>query len=68
MRVMNINARIFEIISNIPEGHFVFVENIATGESNWSKDAADFFGFTNTRISNTKDVMQGIAHPEDKER
>ena len=68
MRVMNINARIFEIISNIPEGHFVFVENIATGESNWSMEAANFFGFPKTRISNTKEVMQEIAHPEDKER
>ena len=65
---MNINARIFEIISNIPEGHFVFVENINTGESNWSKDAADFFGFDKCRIENTKEVMQRIAHPDDKER
>ena len=65
---MDINARIFEIISNIPEGHFVFVENIVTGVSNWSKDAADFFGFSQCRIENTKEVMQNIAHPEDKER
>ena len=40
---MNINAEVFEISRDVPEGHFVFVENIESGESNWSKEAVDYF-------------------------
>lgn len=31
---MNINAEIFEIISSVPEGYFIFAGNIESGESN----------------------------------
>lgn len=42
---MSINEKVLEIIEEVPEGHFLFVENIDTGESNWSEDAVEYFGF-----------------------
>ena len=65
---MNINAEVFEISRDVPEGHFVFVENIESGESNWSKEAVDYFGFPNSTLGNTKEMILGITHPEDLER
>lgn len=68
MSGMNINAEVLEIIRNVPEGYFVFVEDIESGESNWSKEAVEYFGFSDCKISNTKEAMQDIVHLEDRER
>lgn len=64
---MSINEKVLEIIEEVPEGHFLFVENIETGESSWSEDAAEYFGFSDCTIFNTKEKMQKMAHPEDRE-
>lgn len=65
---MNINAEVLEIIRRIPEGNFVFVENMKTGESNWNKEAVEYFGFADCKLDNTREIMKDITHPEDKER
>ena len=68
MQDMNINEAVCEIINSVPEGHFVFVENIENGESTWSKEAVEYFGFSDCRIENTKDFIQEITYADDKER
>ena len=68
MQDMNINEAVCEIINSVPEGHFVFVENIENGESTWSKEAVEYFGFPDCRIENTKDFIQEITYVDDKER
>ena len=68
MRVEEINSKVFDVISSIPDGQFVFVENIETGVSSWTKDAVEYFGLSGVNISNTKDVMRAMAHPDDLER
>lgn len=65
---MNINAEVLDIIRAIPEGHFTFVENVQTGESNWNKEAVEYFGFSDYTIQNTKEKMQSITHPNDQDR
>ena len=64
----DINARIFEIISNIPDGQFVFVENIEAGVSNWTKEAVEYFGLPGINVFHTRDVMRALVHPDDLER
>ena len=61
----SINAQIWDIVSDIPDGQFVFVENIETGVSNWSQEAVDYFGLSGITIEDTKGVMDMITHPED---
>lgn len=68
MQSTDINTKIFEIISNIPDGQFIFVENIAAGISNWSKEAVDYFGLPGLNVCNTKEVMRAKVHPDDVER
>ena len=65
---MKINSEVIDIIKNVPEGHFAFVENMESGESNWSEEAVEYFGFSDYVVHNTKELMQSITHPEDKER
>ena len=65
---MNINAEVFEFIRDVPQGQFVFVENIETGESTWSKEAVEYFGYLDRRIEHTKEKIYDILHPEDRER
>lgn len=68
MRGEDINSKIFDIISSIPDGQFIFVENIETGVSNWVNEAVDFFGFSGCNVENTKEVMRSMVHPEDLEK
>lgn len=68
MRGEDINSKVFDVISSIPDGQFIFVENIETGVSSWSKEAVEYFGLSGVNVSNTKDVMREMAHPEDLER
>ena len=65
---MNINSEIFEFIREVPEGQFIFIENIASDESTWNKEAAEFFGFPNCKVGNTKGLIKEKVHPEDQER
>lgn len=68
MRGEDINSKIFDIISSIPDGQFIFVENIETGVSNWVNEAVNFFGFSGCNVENTKEVMRSMVHPEDLEK
>lgn len=68
MQSTDINTKIFEIISNIPDGQFIFVENVASGISNWSREAVEYFGLPGINVFNTKEVMRAMVHPDDVER
>ena len=68
MQGEDINSKVFDVISSIPDGQFIFVENVETGVSNWSKEAVDYFGLYGVNISNTKEAMRVMTHPDDLDR
>lgn len=68
MRGAEFSAKIFDVVSNIPEGQFVFMENITAGVSNWSKDAVEYFGLPGTNITNTREILRSHVHPDDVEQ
>ena len=41
--------------------------NLECGESNWSQEAIEYLGFSDCKVSNIKETMKDITHPEDKE-
>ena len=41
--------------------------NLESGESNWSQEAIECLGFSDCKVSNIKETMKDITHPEDKE-
>ena len=65
---MNVNAEVLEIMKSVSNGQFTFAEKIENGESNWSKEAVEYFGFTDSKLKNTKEMILDITHPEDTER
>ena len=64
----DINEKVSEIINSIPEGQFVFIENVKSGMSNWSNEGAEYFGFSGSSVSNTKEMMRKMTHPDDRKR
>ena len=68
MQNTNLNVQIWDIVSNVPDGQFVFIENLETGVSNWSRDAVEYFGLPGVNVENTKDIMKELVHPDDMER
>lgn len=65
---IDIDTKVAEIISSIPKGQFIFVEDVNSGISNWSDEAVAYFGLPGKRIHNTKEVMKKMTHPDDKKR
>ena len=68
MQNSDLNVKIWDVVSNVPDGQFVFIENLETGMSNWSRDAVEYFGLSGVNVENTKDVMKALVHPDDMER
>ena len=68
MQDKNINVKIWDIVSNVPDGQFVFIENLETGVSNWSRDAVEYFGLPGVNLENTKDIIKALVHPDDLEK
>ena len=68
MQNTELNVKIWDVVSNVPDGQFVFIENLETGMSNWSRDAVEYFGLPGVNVENTKDVMKALVHPDDMER
>ena len=65
---MNINLveKETEYIKDVQDGQFSFYKNFETGESVWSKEAVEYWGFPGCKVNNTKEIMKRIIHPEDK--
>lgn len=68
MRGAELSAKIFDVVSNIPEGQFVFMENIAAGVSNWSEEAVEYFGLPGNNLTNTREILRSYVHPDDAEK
>ncbi len=62
---MSINVEIFELTRNVPEGYFVFAEDIESGESQWNVEAVEYFGFSDCTFGNTREVIRCITHADD---
>ena len=65
MNGIELNKKIFEIVSSVPDGQFVFIENMVDRVSNWSRDAVDYFGLPGASIQNTREVLSALVHPDD---
>jgi EAL domain-containing protein (putative c-di-GMP-specific phosphodiesterase class I) len=65
---MNANEDVTELIKRIPEGYFVFSEDIESGVSQWNREAVEYFGFSDCSFANTKEIIKSITHMDDWER
>lgn len=68
MQEVDFGTKIIDIVSHVPEGQYVFVENLENGVSNWSKEAVEYFGLPGTNFTNTAEVIKKLVHPDDLEK
>lgn len=61
------NEQLSTIVGNAPEGQYIFVEDLKTGISSWSKEAEEYLGLPGNSLNNTKEVILSLVHPDDRE-
>lgn len=64
---MDNSIEISKVIGDVPEGYFVFVEDIEKEKSYWSKGTVEYLGLSDCRMGRINDIILDITHPEDKE-
>lgn len=57
----------FELLSQADENLVVFINDIETGISAWSKSAVEFFDFPSDYRTHVQEVWESKIHPEDLE-
>ena len=68
MQGVDLSTKIFDIVSNVSDGQFVFIENLDTGVTNWSREAVEYFGLPGEKLSNTEEVLGALIHPDDYDK
>lgn len=62
----DINAKIFDIVNNVSDGQFVFIQSLDTNLVTWSKEAAAYFNLPATEINAEDDIFDALVHPDDR--
>lgn len=57
---------LFEAFSHASESTYIYVTDLETGLSRWSKDAVDYFGLENEYFYDAKNVWLEFVHPDDR--
>lgn len=65
MQGEELSKRIFDVINNVSENQFIYVHDMETGESTWSQEAMDYFGFPSTTLEDAEKVIGALVHPDD---
>lgn len=58
---------LFEAISVVAEGAYVYLCDMKTNISRWSKTAVDFFGLPDSYMFNAGSIWEEHVHPDDRE-
>lgn len=58
---------LFEAVSIIADGSYVYVCDMAQDLSRWSKTAVDYFGLPGEYMYNAGGIWENFIHPEDRE-
>ncbi len=62
-----LGERVFEALSMLNEGRYLFVCNVETGQSHWSGAAMRDFGLPSEHMSGALARWTELVHPEDRE-
>ena len=60
-----LDNRIFTAFSETSARRYIYVCNLATNVSRWSKNAVDYFGFEGEYIYNFQEFWNKRIHPDD---
>lgn len=70
---MNINSsdfsnKVFDAFSATSKSRYIFICNMWTDVSRWSKSAVDFFGLPGEYMDDAASIWEEHVHPEDRKR
>ncbi|MBQ2802827.1 MAG: GGDEF and EAL domain-containing protein, partial [Lachnospiraceae bacterium] len=63
-----LDNRLFEGFADTSNRRYVFLCNMQTNVSRWSKDAIEYFGLPGEYMENAGEIWAEHIHPEDRER
>ena len=61
-----LGERVFEALSMLNEGRYLFVCNVETGQSHWSGSAMRDFGLPSEHMSDALEKWTRLVHPDDR--
>lgn len=62
-----LDSRIFEGFAETSKRRYIYVCNMQTNISRWSRHAVEYFGLPGEYIENAGDIWADFIHPEDRE-
>ncbi|WP_029230896.1 EAL domain-containing protein [Butyrivibrio sp. VCB2006] len=68
MEEITLLSKVFEILANNNKGSYVFLSDIKTGYSRWSKECVEEFGLPSDRIEDAGLIWAEHVHPSDRAR
>lgn len=60
--------QIFDAFASTSDSRYIFVTNMWTDVSHWSKNAVEYFGLPGEYMESVGDIWEDRIHPEDRER
>lgn len=61
-----LESRTFDIFSEMSQNMYIYMCNLETGISRWSKSAVNYFGLPGEYFENAADVWGNCVHPDDR--
>lgn len=62
-----LNDKLFEAFASSSDNVYVYVTDLQSGLSRWSKNSVEYFNFPNEYMTNVVPFLQENIHPEDQE-
>lgn len=62
-----LNDKLFEAFASSSDNVYVYVTDLQSGLSRWSKNSVEYFNFPNEYMTNVIPFLQENIHPEDQE-
>ena len=62
-----LNDKLFEAFASSSDNVYVYVTDLQTGLSRWSKNSVEYFNFPSEYMTNVIPLLQENIHPEDQE-
>lgn len=65
---INLADKMFSVFASMSRSRYIFLRDLKTNESRWSKNAVDFFGMSGEHLVNADLEWEQHVHPEDRKR
>lgn len=65
MQADKLSEKILDIVNNVSDEKFIFVQDMHTGITTWSEEAVDYLNLPGTSIKDTTSIFGALVHPDD---